>query len=217
MRRLTMAPVLLVTTAILAGGLAACGGGQDGGSATPSGPAASTATTASTPEPSASDMPTTLPTTDLPVPTSTADVVQQDLPGAKQTAVPTAIRAGAHSGYDRVVFELDGPIGGYVVRYVDKLTQDPSDLPIEHEGDAALQVVILGATLDTSFQVAEGEKVRTYEGPDRLAANLTSVKEVVQAGDFEAVLTYGIGVSSTKAFSVTLLSDPTRLVVDVAH
>jgi hypothetical protein len=152
----------------------------------------------------------------LPAPTSTTDVIQQDLAGATQTAVLTEIRLGEHTGYDRVVFELDGPVVGYAVRYVDTLTQDPSDLPVQHEGDAALQVTMMGATLDTSFQVSQGETPRTYDGPKRVAADLENVKDVVHAGDFEATLTFGIGVDQKAPFRVELLSSPTRLVVDVA-
>jgi len=213
------------TAVVLAGLLAACGSGSaaPSGSATvavSSTSAAGTAGRSAAPGASAgNNTPADGDGGAKPAPTSTADVDRQDLtPAPKQTAVLTGVRAGAHGGYDRVVFAFDGPIGGYVVRYVDQLTSDPSGKPVKIAGDAALQVAIQGATLNTSFQTSAGETPRTYDGPDRVTPKLESVKEIVQAGDYEASLSYGLGIDGgKKPFSVTLLPDPTRLVVDVAH
>lgn len=213
----------LVPAAIVMALLAGCGADDEpSGSATPT---SSPAATSASPSPSAGEPTSTGTATggtdsdggSLPVPTATTDVVKEDLPGATQTAVLTEIRVGAHTGYDRVVFELDGPLLGYAVRYVDTLTQDGSGQPVEHEGDAALAVTMMGATLDTSFQVEPGQTPRTYDGPKRIAADLESVEEVVHSGDFEATLSFGIGVDQKAPFRVELLSSPTRLVVDVAN
>jgi hypothetical protein len=40
------------------------------------------------------------------------------------------------------------------------------------------------------------------------------VREVVRTGDFEAVLTWAIGVNGRTPFAVTTLREPDRLVID---
>jgi len=218
---------------LLVGLFAACGGGsgQQGGPATPVGstPAAGAGNAAGSTVGntgrnggmSGGTSTATRTTTSgaLPAPTSTADVAGQKLtPAPTRPAVLSSIRAADNGTYDRVVFALDGPIGGYVVRYVDTLTMDPSDQPVPHAGDTALQVTMQEATLDTTHLVGPTETPRTYRGQARLKPGLKSVKEIVQAGDFEATLTYGIGIDGgRKPFRVLLLGHPTRLVVDVAH
>jgi hypothetical protein len=42
------------------------------------------------------------------------------------------------------------------------------------------------------------------------------VKELVRTGDFEAVLSWAIGLEKQSEFRVQTLDDPARLVVDVA-
>lgn len=223
MHRRTARPAVVACALVLTGLLAACGG--DG--STSAGQSTDVAeTSAPSPVPTVTD-PAGTPTSDATtpaadpaptdggdpgVPTTQDDVVVEGLEGATRTAVLDEVRTGAHEGYDRVVLQLDGPVSGYVVRYVDELTADPEGGPVEHGGDAALQVVLMGATLDTAFQ---GD-TRRYEGPATLDAGLGAVKDVVQAGDFEATLSLGIGVARRAPFSVQYLEDPARLVVDVA-
>ena len=43
------------------------------------------------------------------------------------------------------------------------------------------------------------------------------VREVVRSGDFEAVLSWAIGVQERVDFRVQALDDPARLVVDVRN
>jgi hypothetical protein len=50
------------------------------------------------------------------------------------------LRAGRHAGYDRVVFELDGPIPSYYsVRYVPQVRLDGSGDPLRLRGAAFLR------------------------------------------------------------------------------
>jgi len=53
------------------------------------------------------------------------------------------------------------------------------------------------------------ELVRTYTGPKRIAApeNAHSLREVVKSGDFEAVLTWVIGLDDRRPFAVTRSAD----------
>jgi hypothetical protein len=54
----------------------------------------------------------------------------------------TTLRAGRHGGYDRVVFQLDGSIPYYSVRYVPQVHLDGSGEPLRLRGAAFLEVVI---------------------------------------------------------------------------
>src|SRR3954454_24798532 len=44
-----------------------------------------------------------------------------------------------------------------------------------------------------------------------------NLRQVKLAGDFEGVVTFGFGLKRKTGFRVFRLSDPTRVVVDVAH
>jgi hypothetical protein len=60
--------------------------------------------------------------------------------------------------------------------------------------------------------------VPVFTGPDRIsgaAAGTATVREAVRTGDFEAVLTWVVGVGSRAGFRVSTLTSPSRLVIDV--
>lgn len=122
--------------------------------------------------------------------------------------VLTAVRAAHHPGYDRVVFEFTGS-GPAKVRagYVSTLIADGSGLPVPIAGRAILQVTMTGADAHTS----SGQ----VPVPDRAAYALPNVITTVRSGDFEAVVSYGIGLAQRTAFTVSRLSNPSRVVVDV--
>ena len=64
------------------------------------------------------------------------------------------------------------------------------------------------------LSVPEGELI--YTGPRRLPGPGTPVQEIVRTGDFEAVLTWAVGLSERVPFRVLTLEDPARIVVDFA-
>jgi len=129
-------------------------------------------------------------------------------------ALLTGVRAARNAGFDRVVFEFAGSNRPkWSVRYVDgPFTADGSGEPVAVAGDAFLEVRMEGGSgvdLDT------GEV--TYDGPARVAgAGTVRVTEVVRTGDFEAVMTWVIGSNRGVPFRVTVLTGPSRLVVDLA-
>lgn len=151
-----------------------------------------------------------------PAPTGTAAVVDPADPAAP-AAVLVRVRAADRGAYDRVVLDFDRPFGGYSVQYVDEVTEDPTGDPVPVAGGAALLVVVQGATLDNAFQVTDGVPRATYGGPRRVPVGLPAVQEVVDAGDFEAVLSLAVGTARTTGFRVLRLTGPDRLVIDVAH
>jgi hypothetical protein len=126
----------------------------------------------------------------------------------------TAVRLGAHPGFDRVVFQFRAALPGFDVRYVDPpIVADGSGEPVAVEGSAFLQVRMEPAS---GFDLDAGTPV--FTGPDRISgasAGTAAVREVVRSGDFEAVLTWVVGVRTRAGFRVSTLPAPSRLVVDV--
>ena len=134
-------------------------------------------------------------------------------PRGDATALLTAVRVARQDTFDRVVFEFENAVPGYQVEYVPRpIREDASGRTVTVAGNAVLQVRMEpGATADLSG----GDVRRTYTGPNRVRGDTTAVTEAVKTGDFEAVLTWVIGVRDTTDFRVTTLSNPARLVVDL--
>jgi hypothetical protein len=124
----------------------------------------------------------------------------------------TAVRVAHQSGYDRIVFEFAPQSGStahlpaYTVsrQASAKFVKDPSGLPVTMRGSAGLRIIFHGASGATS-----------YTGSRDLTPNLPVVQEVEQLGDFEAVLSWGAGLSQASCIRTLELSNPTRLVIDV--
>jgi hypothetical protein len=135
---------------------------------------------------------------------------------AKGTALLERVAVGHHEGYDRVVFQFQGEgLPGYRVEYVEPpLKEDGSGNPVSIDGHAFVVVRMEPAS---GFDLNTGEGVLVYKGPKRIEganAGTTVVKEVVRTGDFEAVLSWAIGLEEMVDFRVTRAADPARLIVD---
>ncbi len=145
-----------------------------------------------------------------------ASVSPVSTPATADRSYLRAVRSAPHPGYDRVVFEFQGGVPGYRVGYVNRpLFEDGSCRPVEVDGSAVLEVRMERAA---SARVI-GDKVSlTYRGPSRLRpAGTTAVVEVVEVGDFEAVIRWAIGSRRLVPFKVTTLTGPSRVVVDLEH
>ena len=137
------------------------------------------------------------------------------VPAAPATAQPpvstlVAIRTASHyraaRPFERVVFEFSGPVPQTDVRWVNQLIGDGSGLPVRIAGRAILRVTMRPAQ-------AHNEQGRVT-APMRVSVGLRNVKEVVRAGDFEAVVTQGIGLAQRSQFRVVKLTRPSRVVID---
>ena len=125
----------------------------------------------------------------------------------------TAVRV-AHqpAGYDRIVFEFATPAGGttHMPAYTitrqasTKFVKDPSGIEVTLQGSSGLRIVFHGAS-----------GAQSYTGSRDLTPNLPVLKELEQIGDFEAVLSWGAGLSRAACIRTVELTSPTRLVVDV--
>src|SRR5437899_7532054 len=120
----------------------------------------------------------------------------------------TAIRTAHHDGYDRLVVEFGPSATGAVPQY--ELTRqssatfirDASGLPVTLEGSAGVRTVLRNS--DIASSVAGDFKPR-----------LPEIREVKNIGNFERVVSYGIGLKDAACFRALELSGPTRLVIDV--
>ena len=126
------------------------------------------------------------------------------------TAVPTLtqIRATHHPGYDRLVFEFRGRVPTHhSARYVSQVV-GPSGLPVHIVGSALLRVQF-SPTLGHNAQggITYGPAGRTYALPN--------IIQVVNAEDFEAVLSFGVGLARQGPFHMFTLTSPSRVVIDV--
>jgi hypothetical protein len=125
---------------------------------------------------------------------------------AVQGAAVRTVRIGTDACWDRVVFDMAGPLVGYHVTYVDEVTQGGSGAVMPVSGGAKLQV-----TLHHS-----GDVPPPTLPPADAAAGHPALRSVVYAGDLEGA-TVGLGVRERLPFRVFTLTGPDRLVVDVAH
>jgi hypothetical protein len=126
------------------------------------------------------------------------------------TSTLVAIRAAHHREtapkYDRVVFEFSGPIPLLRIEYVKQLVGDGSGLPIPIIGRAILLVQFTPAQAHS-----DGGQVTA---PGHMNPKLPIVKEIVSAGDFEAVVTYGIGMARKAETRILTLANAGRVVID---
>ena len=162
-------------------------------------------------------------TTTATAPTTTANEPTDSLAGAgtsvvvapstvKGTALLDRVAVGRHAGYDRVVFQFrDAGLPGYRVEYVQPpLQEDGSGNPVDVAGNAFVVVRMEPAS---GFDLSSGEGELVYNGPKRLPG-ASVVKEVVRTGDFEAALSWAVGLEGKVPFRVTTADSPSRLIVD---
>ena len=121
---------------------------------------------------------------------------------ASATSAPvlTSIRAAHHPGFDLLVFQFRGRVPAHrSATYVKQVREDPRGNIVRIKGKAKLRV---------RFYFANGYvHGHTY--------NLPGIIQVVNVGDFEAVLTFGVGVSRHAPFHMFKLTNPSRVVIDI--
>jgi hypothetical protein len=128
-----------------------------------------------------------------------------------QAPALTAIRTARHATYDRLVFDFTGRFGQVRVRYVPVVHADPSDRPVALRGKAFLEVTVHDA------YAAWGGRRPSYAGPRTVTPGYPTLKQVTVSGDFENVLSFGVGVDRIAGFTLMRAGSPNRLVLDLAH
>lgn len=185
--------------------LTACGsdGDDKGGDATTTAEETSEAT-------APADGPSDEPTDDAPpFPAETA--TQTAKPSGEWDLVLQDVRVGSHDGFDRVVLEFAGTgTPGWAVGYVDEPVADGSGEPLPVDGESFLDVYASGTTYPAE---GEGVDLSTIDpGSGELVAGVRVV------GTFEGDTQVVVGLDGDAApFRTFALTEPARLVVDVAH
>jgi len=125
---------------------------------------------------------------------------------AGSAATVTAVRIAHHDGYDRLVvgFATSNSMPQYQLtrQATSTFVRDASGQPVTLNGSAGIRVVLRNA------DIADGV-------PSDLNPDLPQIREVTQIGNFERVVSYGVGLATPACFRVLELSGPTRLVIDV--
>jgi hypothetical protein len=133
----------------------------------------------------------------------------------EEIALLERVAIGRNEGFDRVVFQFRNGLPGYRVEYVrPPIREDGSGNRVEVEGNA---FVLVRMELASGFDVATGEGELVYTGPRRLSgpdAGTSVVREIVRTGDFEAVLSWAVGLEDRVDFRVVTLQNPARIAVD---
>jgi hypothetical protein len=212
MRKTSCVLISLLALIVLAAG---CGDGNEAESAGP------------TPTPATEPVPET--TTTVPAETTTG---HPSPPAPKRCAREAggeegiytnlvAVRIGTHEGYDRITFEFEAPEpnpGGAtgIPRY--EITaakpphyEDASGLPLKVNGNSFVGIVFHGA----SGVDLEGHA--TYTGPKVVRAGFANFVEAVRSGDFEATLSWILGVRRQTCWQVHELHNPDRVAIDIPH
>lgn len=216
--RLAMAIAAVVAVAVVAGLLVA----RYGMPWSTSGLPATQATASPAPLPSGAPPTAASATPATPTPAGPGQVVPSGAPpaqgfsctnqsGGTASPVPpllgvTAVRTGQQSGYDRFVIEFNGPVPPFEVRRQTTATfvQDGSGKPVTLQGAAGVLVLVRNVSAH-----------ETYSGPTNLAPGYAVLREAQQVGDFEGVVQWGLGLSRPACIRTSVLTDPSRLVVDL--
>jgi hypothetical protein len=132
-----------------------------------------------------------------------------------------AVRIGTHDGYDRITFEFHAPSPnpggkGGIPHYEIRTAQpphyeDPSGRELDVNGKVFARIVFQGAA-GYDF---DGNP--TYTGPRTVRAGFPVLVEAVEAGDFEATLSWILGMRQQSCWKLTELHSPDRVVIDMPH
>ncbi len=217
-------PIARAVTALSLAVLALAGCSDDG---TP-GPTTTqpSGTTASTPAPSTQSPTTLTPTgtaspSSSPSPSGTAAVPAGfSLKTVSSKGFPSlggdlgaigGVRVGGHPGYDRVVWEFPGTgQPSLQVKYVDQPIADGSGDVVNVRGDAYLELLV------SSVGIPPANAPRPGSASAASLAGTVVAEALPVYGGFEAIGQTFVGVRDGKRpFRVTLLRNPTRLVVDI--
>ena len=131
-----------------------------------------------------------------------------DRSGGASSAAATvsAVRIAHHNGYDRLVVEFatSNPMPQYQLtrQATSTFVRDASGQPVTLQGSAGIRAVL------RNTDIVDG-------APSDFKPNLPEIREVANIGNFERVVSYGIGLKNAACFRVLELSGPTRLVIDI--
>lgn len=131
------------------------------------------------------------------------------------------IRVGTHDGFDRVTFQFTSApsvpanIPKYQIEDVaPPLKKGPSDEPMQVEGSAFVRALFFGAE---RYNRSTDPAKRVYTGPDEFRPGFPVLKEAELQEDFEATMSWILGLNKRSCPRVQELTGPLRVVVDLPH
>jgi len=215
LQRMHRRAVMACSAFLLAGSvvLVGCGGSDDRSAETER----TTTTTAQLADTTTSPPTTTSGGSGCAIVGGTADALV-DFPAKMSSLIGKDVRTGAQECVDRFVIELQtdpknptsSAFPGYWVRYATgPVTLAPSDQQITLRGSAVLLV-----SMGSAMQPLSG--TTGYTGArDVTPTNVTVIQQYRLVEDFEGQSTWALGLDRVRNFTVTVLADPARLVVDI--
>lgn len=129
--------------------------------------------------------------------------------------VVTGVRVGAHEGFDRVVVDLEGEGDpGWFVDYTATPIQETAGQPLKVAGNAFLNINVDGTVypFELGKDHGEGSQVEV-----QMAGDTGNVVDVISAGTYEGRSQIVVGLRSELPYSVQILENPTRVVVDIVQ
>jgi hypothetical protein len=123
------------------------------------------------------------------------------------SALIDRVQTGAHTGYDRLTIEFKNgqpmsielkPQSGTT------FTRSPRGDMVKLAGKDGLLITIRGADGHTD-----------YSGSTDLKPGYSGIVEVREVQDFEGVVQWAMGLSRPACYKATILTNPTRLVIDI--
>jgi hypothetical protein len=118
-----------------------------------------------------------------------------------------AVRTGTHAGYDRLVIQFAGKQPGNIElrpQATASFSGAPSGAPTVAAGAHGIKVLINVADMHTY-----------YSGARSLKTNYIGLRETRVIEDFEGYVALGLGVNGSNCYRAFVLTNPTRLVVDI--
>jgi hypothetical protein len=159
-----------------------------------------------------------------PTPSETPSPTPTELPGAsceermagnpENTPDFVGVEVDSEGGVDRVTFRFRQREGAadvppfHIVRFVEGLTTDPEGAIADVEGQAFVQIIFQAFGVDLSGE----EPVEIYTGPKRFTPRFSTVLALQELGDFEATISWGIGLSTRACF--VLDATPTSITLE---
>ncbi|MHA2789199.1 AMIN-like domain-containing (lipo)protein [Corynebacterium sp. S7] len=122
------------------------------------------------------------------------------------------VRVDSHDGFDRVVFEYEGTgTPGFHAGYTEEPRQQASGNPVEVAGQAYIELIIHGTPMGM------GDPNSPWVQPGPWALKTGNIEGVSHGAVFEGDTQVFIGLDKQRPYSVTVLENPTRVVVDIEN
>jgi len=125
------------------------------------------------------------------------------------------VRVARQKGFDRVVFEFEGPVPNYEIKYLRS---------VYYQGEGERERIKLAGSRFVQVELnqipVEDKQIQFIEAKGFIPKGKLNLPAVAQIDDrqlFEGFYDFLIGVNGRKLFRVTELTNPSRLVIDFKY